>query len=209
MLTPEPRRAAPPLEVLPYPNGIARRLLRAPILLHRLGLGALLNQLHVVILTTRGRKSGLPRYALVEYRMHGSKVYLISAWGERPHWVQNLIADPQATVQTGGRIYGAQAHVVYDTGEILRAFLLFRKRAPAVYDGILARLTEAESVDTNTLPDLARQLTVVRLDVIRDKHTLPGVKTDLAWLWGVGALTLMLMAVINTLRKRQHAPAKQ
>ncbi|MEM6284986.1 MAG: nitroreductase family deazaflavin-dependent oxidoreductase [Chloroflexota bacterium] len=187
MLTPEPRVAAPPGEVLPYPKGPIRLLLRSPMMLFRLGMGELLNNFHLVILTTRGRKSGLPRHVPVEYRMHGTKVYMISGWGTRPDWVQNILVHPFATVQAGSRTYGAKAYLVEDTAEILRALFLFRKRAPAVYDAIIARLTDAETVEVKSLPDLAHQLTVVRLDVNHEPQ-LPGIKRDLTWVWGVAAL---------------------
>jgi deazaflavin-dependent oxidoreductase (nitroreductase family) len=169
--------------VLPYPRGIARLLLRAPLTLYRLGLGEILNSFHIVVLTTRGRKSGLPRHTPIEYRMHGTKVYMISAWGQRPDWVKNMLEHPFATVQAGSRTYGAKAYLVEDTAEILRALFLFRKRAPAVYDAIIARMTDAETVDARTLPDLADQLTVVRLDVNHEPE-LAGITRDLAWVWG-------------------------
>ena len=183
MLTPEPRTAAPPRQALPYPSGLLRHVMRAPLFLHRLGLGRLLNAAHITILTTRGRKSGQPRHVPIEYRMHGTKVYLISGWGERPHWVQNLLADPNVTLQAGGRTYGATAHVVQDTGEALRALFLFRKRAPAMYDALIARLTEADSVNARKLPNLTDQLTVVRLDLDTSAATLPGLASNLRWVW--------------------------
>lgn len=197
MLTPEPQRTARPKEVLPYPQkGVIRWLLQSPVLLHRLGLGELLNTAHIIILTTRGRKSGLPRHTPVEYRMHGTKVYLVSGWGQRPHWVQNLLADPCATVQAGTRTYGARAHLVTDTSEILRVLFLFRKRAPAVYDALIARLTDADDVDARKLPDLAEQLTVIRLDV---NHTsdLPGIPRDLAWVWGAAGFTFVALLMLR------------
>jgi len=187
LFTPEPRSSAPPQAVIPYPKGIARWLLRSPLLLHRLGLGGLLNQAHLVVLTTRGNKSGLPRHTVVEYRMHGTKVYLISGWGNRPHWIKNLAADPVATVQAGNRVYGATAYIVQDSAEILRALFLFRKRAPAVFDALIARMTDSDAVSPLTLPNLTNQLTVVRLDITRDAHTLPGMRRDLTWVWAVGA----------------------
>ncbi len=187
MFTPEPRSSAPPQEVIPYPKGVSRWLLRSPLLLHRLGLGDLLNRAQLVVLTTRGHKSGQPRHTIVEYRMHGTKVYLISGWGRRPHWIKNLTACPTATVQAGGRTYGASAHIVHDSGEILRALFLFRKRAPVVYDALIARMTDADKVTATNLPDLTDQLTVVRLDITRDGHPLPGLRRDLIWVWPVGA----------------------
>ena len=68
---------------LPYPQGLGRWLLRLPLLLYRLGLGWLANSFRLMVLTTWGRKSGLPRHTAIEYRAHGSKIYVISAWGSR------------------------------------------------------------------------------------------------------------------------------
>lgn len=203
MLTPEPRPAAHPREVIPYPSGWSRYVLRAPLLLHRLGLSGLLNRFHLIVLTTRGRKSGLPRHTIVEYRMHGTKVYLISAWGQRPHWVQNSLAHPAVTVQAGNRTYAGQAHLVTDTSEILRALFLFRKRAPAVYDAIIARLTDADTVAARDLPDLADQLTVIRLDVCEGEQPLPGLRRDLTWVWAAGMLTLLGGLAFWIVRRRQ------
>lgn len=191
MLTPEPRHAAPPKQVLPYPAGLSRLILRAPLLMHRLGLGGFLSRFRLVVLTTRGRKSGLPRHTPVEYRMHGTKIYLISAWGERPHWVKNLIAHPYATIQAGPRSYGATAKLVNEPSEALRAFFLFRKPAPAVYDALLARLTEAETVEARRLPELASQLTVIRLDIVDGGDGLNGLKSDLRWVLPVALVGLI------------------
>jgi len=43
-----------------YPSGIMKRLLKAPILFYRLGLGLVVGRLFMVM-TTTGRKSGQPR----------------------------------------------------------------------------------------------------------------------------------------------------
>src|SRR5262245_39925130 len=125
---------------LPYPNTAARVLLRLPIWLYRMGLADLVSVLPLMILTTRGRKSGLPRRAVIEFRRHGRKIYAISAWGERPQWVQNIAHDPCVTIQRGKRTFTAQAHLVDDPSEALRALYLFRRTSPVVYDAVLARL---------------------------------------------------------------------
>ncbi len=196
MLTPEPRPAAPPRQVFPYPRGPLRTLLRAPLVLYRLGLGELLARVRLVVLTTRGRKSGLPRHTIVEYRMHGKKVYLISGWGNQPNWVQNLYAHPHATVQAGPRTYHVVATPVENTSEVLRALFLFRKPAPNIYDALLARMTDANEVNARILPALADQLTVLRLDIVDGDSGLPGAKADLAWTWGVAAVVMSVVGVL-------------
>ena len=69
-------------------------LVKLPILFWRLGLGPVTGQLFLV-LTTTGRKSGLPRRTMVEYSRMSGKKYSPCAFGERAHWYQNIIADPQ------------------------------------------------------------------------------------------------------------------
>lgn len=204
MLTPEPQKLAPPKEVIPYPRGAFKWLLRTPIVLYRLGLGGLLLPLRLVILTTRGRTSGLARHTPVEYRMHGSKIYLISAWGQRPNWVQNLLADPHVTVQAGPRTYGAQASLVENPSEILRAVFLFRKTAPAIYDPVLARLSDATDTSASALKDAAAQLTVIRLDITDGGEALPGVPRNLAWVWAIVAGMSVAFAALRLWRYWQH-----
>lgn len=176
-------------QLFQYPTGIVRLLLRLPVFLYRLGLGVLLGPLYLVVLTTRGHRSGLPRFTAIEYREHGRKLYLVSAWGSRPNWFRNLLADPHVTVQHGYRHFPALARVVDDPGEALRVLHLFRRRSPFIYDPVLARLSGRDKINPITLPDITDQFTIVRLD--RDPSealTLPPVGADLAWLLPATAL---------------------
>lgn len=184
---------------IPYPTPLGRFVLRLPLTLFRLGLGDVLNVLRLMILTTRGRKSGKARYAAVEYRRHGSKIYLVAAWGERTDWYQNLLVDPLVTIQLGREKVSALADKVTDPAEASRALNLFRQDAPARYDAVLGRLIEDE-VSGRKLPDVSPQFTVVRLDIIRDEPLLTGLRTDLVWMWPAAlvALAVVIAAVRRT-----------
>jgi deazaflavin-dependent oxidoreductase (nitroreductase family) len=200
VLTPEPRHNAPTQRVLPYPRGVMRWIFRSPLLAYRLGLGELLARARIVVLTTVGHKSGQARHTVVEYRRHGSKIYVIAAWGEQTHWVQNLATNPIATIQSGVRTYTVRAQRVENPSEVLRALFLFRKPAPAVYDALLARITDADTVNTRLLPQLASQLTVVRFDLDEAQDAPTGVRVDLLWVW-VGLLAGIFLSW--QLRKRK------
>ncbi|NWG15269.1 MAG: nitroreductase family deazaflavin-dependent oxidoreductase [Chloroflexi bacterium] len=184
---------------IPYPDGALRALLRAPLLLYRMGLGDLLNAIHIMVLVTRGRKSGQPRYTPIEYRRHGSKIYVVSGWGARPQWYKNLLHDPQAAVQMGSRLRAARAQIVTDPAESLRALYLFRRTAPSRYDAVLSFVIES-SVNARTLPNLSGQFTIVRLDLTPDEPPLPGLPGSLLWLGplllagGVGMIALFVAA---------------
>jgi deazaflavin-dependent oxidoreductase (nitroreductase family) len=68
----------------------------------------------LLILTTKGAKSGQPRVAVVAYRQEGD-AYVIagSKSGEPTHpgWVHNLVADPTATVEVNNETFQARARL--------------------------------------------------------------------------------------------------
>lgn len=197
MLEEKPDRA-----LMPYPTGVVRSLLRIPIWSYRLGLSDLAGIGQVLILTTRGRKSGLPRYAPLEYRRHGSKLYVVSAWGTRPDWYQNLLVYPVATARQGQRVYSLRAHPVDDPAEALRALNMFRRTAPIFYDRLLAQMSTAQDINLETLIDIASEFTVVRFDIVKEAPTLPPVHMDKGWVFPMMfSLGLAFVAAI-TISKR-------
>jgi deazaflavin-dependent oxidoreductase (nitroreductase family) len=87
------------------PRGLARLALRMPIWLYRLGLGWLLGG-RVLLLTHIGRKSGLPRQAVIEVARHdpASDTYIIaSGFGTQVDWLRNIEKNPNVLVQSGTR----------------------------------------------------------------------------------------------------------
>ncbi|MFZ4814666.1 MAG: nitroreductase family deazaflavin-dependent oxidoreductase [Phototrophicaceae bacterium] len=159
--------------------------MRAPITLYRLGFGAVLVRVRLVVLTTRGRKSRKPRHTAIEVRTHNKKMYLISGWGQESQWVKNLLADPTATIRVGNRVQYATAQQVCDAGEVMRALHLFRKTAPAFYDPIIARVADTPALNADTLQNAIPHLTVFRLDITETPNDLPPVRPDLIWMWGM------------------------
>ncbi len=178
-------------QFIPYPTGLLRLALRMPLTLFRLGLGGLLNSMRLMILTTHGRKSGQARHVAIEYRRHGSTIYMISGWGERPDWYQNLLTDPLVTIQLGRQTLSALADKVTDPAEALRAVNLFRRDAPTRYDAVLGRLVDDE-ISGFKLPEVSPQFTIVRLDLIADEPLLPGLAMDRIWLWPAAFIGVVL-----------------
>lgn len=95
------------LRLLSPRNALLRALYRAPLLLWRMGLGGLLPR-SMLVLTTRGRRSGRPRHTMLERLVHEEQLIIGSAWGRRSHWARNLAADPVVSVAThrGGVMTG-------------------------------------------------------------------------------------------------------
>ncbi len=89
----------------------------------KMGLGPLVsNPLtgYLMILRTRGRKSGEMRDAPLGYTICGESVYCIAGFGRRAHWFQNVLADPRVEVILPGRSFTGLAEEVTEAGERLR-----------------------------------------------------------------------------------------
>ncbi|MBI5294062.1 MAG: nitroreductase family deazaflavin-dependent oxidoreductase [Chloroflexi bacterium] len=83
--------------------------------LYALGLGPLIGGF-ILLLTTTGRKSGLPRVTPLQYEKIGAEYYLGAARGLNADWVRNLLAEPQVELRVGARRVRGQAEVVTDPG---------------------------------------------------------------------------------------------
>jgi deazaflavin-dependent oxidoreductase (nitroreductase family) len=87
------------------PRGLARLAFRLPIWLYRLGLGWLLGD-RLLLLTHIGRKSGLPRQAVIEVVRHdptSDTCIIASGFGAQVDWLRNIEKNPNVKVQSGGR----------------------------------------------------------------------------------------------------------
>jgi deazaflavin-dependent oxidoreductase (nitroreductase family) len=65
-----------------------------------------------LLITTRGRNSGLPRTQLLLYAVDGDAYIVVgSNWGQahHPEWSANLLAQPIARVMLGDREFGVRA----------------------------------------------------------------------------------------------------
>ncbi|HXX28952.1 MAG TPA: nitroreductase family deazaflavin-dependent oxidoreductase [Terriglobales bacterium] len=62
-------------------------------------------------LTTRGRKTGLPREIEIWFTTRNGRYYVIAEY-PNSHWVENLRANPQVQVRLGSRKLLAQARVL-------------------------------------------------------------------------------------------------
>lgn len=93
------------------PRGLQRLLWRAPIWLYRLHLGGLLGT-RFLLLTHTGRKSGLPRQAVIEiddYDTEANTYLIASGFGRRSDWYQNIQKTPEVTIQVGNKVMAAVA----------------------------------------------------------------------------------------------------
>ena len=69
---------------------------------------------HWVLLTTRGRKTGLPREVLLPCVRDGSRVLVISTYGWRSAWIRNIEACPDVELTSRGEKVAGRAEIVDD-----------------------------------------------------------------------------------------------
>jgi deazaflavin-dependent oxidoreductase (nitroreductase family) len=67
-------------------------------------------------LTTRGRKTGLPREIEIWFTAHKHKYYVMAEY-PTSHWVRNLRADPRVQLRVGAETAKARARVLSDETE--------------------------------------------------------------------------------------------
>jgi deazaflavin-dependent oxidoreductase (nitroreductase family) len=178
-----------------YPRSRWGKLMwKAPLILWRLGLGPITGKLFLV-LTTTGRKSGLPRHVMLEYYKRNGAKYAASAFGVKSQYYRNIRADPRVTIQTSDGTEGARAVRVTDDEEVLAVYELFKRRDPVLLSWYLKSLgvkPEADDVLANK-----DRLYFLRFDPV-DQVTPPGLEVDLAWLWLLALLGLLAVRRIRS-----------
>ena len=75
---------------------------------------------YLMILRTRGRKSGEMRDAPLGYAVIGDHVYVLAGFGRKTHWFQNVQADPRVEAILPSRAFSGIAEEVTDPAERLR-----------------------------------------------------------------------------------------
>jgi len=67
-----------------------------------------------VLLTTTGRKTGLPREVLLPCERAHDVIIVISTYGRRSDWIRNLERQPAVRVTAAGWVVAATAEVIDD-----------------------------------------------------------------------------------------------
>ena len=156
------------------PHVFVQFIFRLPLYIYKLGWSRMMNWLPLLILTTKGRESGQARHAIIEYRRHGSRYYVVSGWGEHADWFQNARRHPRVTIQHGRHICDATAQPVSNPAEALGALYMFSRNS-WIYERLFARMSSAHAADLNTLAEVVGEFTVVRLEPSANSPELPPV----------------------------------
>jgi len=98
-------------------KGFFRLLKLPPRLLYAVGLGSLYGRL-VLLLTTRGRRTGKPRITPLQYERVGRKLVVASARGAAADWYRNVVADPRVEVRVRRSRFSGIAETSTDPARI-------------------------------------------------------------------------------------------
>jgi deazaflavin-dependent oxidoreductase (nitroreductase family) len=117
----------------------------------------------VLLLTTMGRKSGLPRVTPLQYEEYQGIIYIGSARGPQADWFKNLEADPHVRYQIKGESFAAVAEPITDPKRIADFLELRLRRHPAMIRLIMCAEGLPFRHSREDLEEFARNKAVVAL----------------------------------------------
>jgi len=133
-----------------------------PRLAYSLGLGSIAGRV-VLLLTTVGRKSGLPRVTPLLYDEIDGIFYVGSARGTKADWYQNLLANPNVEVTVGPRRFKGCVDLITDPLQVTD-FLEKRLKLHPILTAVVMRVEGLGSTPSHEqLESYARRRTLVAI----------------------------------------------
>lgn len=175
---------------------------RFMLLLWRLGLGPTVNGWptvggRIMVLTHTGRKSGIRRRTPVNYAEIGGELYCTAGFGNISDWYRNLLVKPQVEIWLPDGWWAATASDVTDRADSLPIL-----RQVLINSGFAARAVGIEPVHISD--EHLRRLTA-DYRLVQIHRTAPRTGADgpgdLAWLWPLTTLLLLLYLWLPANRK--------
>ncbi len=125
----------------------SRRLMRAPIWIYKARAGALFGS-RILMLEHVGRKSGEPRYVVLEVVGHPSPdTYVVaSGFGRKAQWFRNIQANPRVRVYAGSHAPRRATARVLDQQEADRALAAYVSRHRQAWEQMKPVLEETLGV---------------------------------------------------------------
>lgn len=150
-----------------------------------------------MVIKHRGWKSGLVRYAPVNFAEIDGDIYCTAGFGRKTHWYKNIMEDPNIELWLpDSRWAGIAEDVSEDENrvQILRAVLIASGFAGPLFGYNPRKMTD-EQVDA--MMDSYRLIRIQRTQPV----TGPGGPGDLDWIWPLS--TFMLLWLLLRRRRRR------
>ena len=118
----------------------------------------------VMLLTTRGRKSGKKRITPIGYFYIDGVIHIFSAWGKQAQWYKNLIANPnQVTIQIGFGQKAVRPQILEDRAEILRTVELFIAESPEQAKYLFGWNPDHDRIEDADFSPIVNDVLIVRI----------------------------------------------
>jgi deazaflavin-dependent oxidoreductase (nitroreductase family) len=138
-----------------------------PQFLYAIGLGPIYGRL-VLLLTTAGRKSGLPRITPLQYEEIDGGIVIGSARGTKADWYRNIVADPKVNIRVKARQFEGTAEPVTDSKRIAD-FLEYRlSKHPRMIGFIMSREGVSKNPSRGELEKHAEGKAIVVISPVKD-----------------------------------------
>ena len=212
-----PTSPLPPLLPTPDEVGVTGFLARASrmafrygnrfgmVPFHRAGLAAWLGNPLTgwqLLLTTTGRKSGLPRSTPLGYLVADGAAWVLAGYGSTTLWYRNLVADPAVEVLLPARPpFAAEATEILDPA--VRARIVPRLVRSMALPGAMIGCLPWSAPDERIL-ELTAWVPLIRLAPANGETLVPGPDDPggLGWTWRTLAASLAAAAIIRAARRR-------
>ena len=148
------------MQGFPRPN-------RLMAFLYSIGLGPLVGRV-VLLLTTRGRRTGLPRVTPLQYEEVDGAFYVGSIRGTRADWFRNLVADPVVEVRVKSRRFRGRAEAITNADGVTDFLELRLERHPRMVGAILRADGVPGRPDRALLERYTERFAVVRITPVEE-----------------------------------------
>lgn len=137
------------------------------MVLYAIGLGPVIGRA-VLLLTTIGRVSGLPRVTPLQYEEMDGVIYIGSARGQKADWLRNILVNATVGIRVGSRQFNGQADVITDPMQIADFLELRLSRRPKMMGALLRLEGLPKNPSRAQLVELAanRAMVVIRTEGI-------------------------------------------
>jgi deazaflavin-dependent oxidoreductase (nitroreductase family) len=139
------------------------RLMRIPPrVAYAIGLGPLIGR-QVLLLTTTGRKSGLPRVTPLQYQEIDGIFYAGSARGDKSDWYRNILADPKVEVRVKSLRFVGIAEAIADVERVADFLEIRLARDPRMMGNLFRFMGLPREPNRPQLEQYAANRTVVMI----------------------------------------------